>query len=298
MLDGAARQAFLAAASSDDEAELARAALFIARIVYRDLDPEPWLAQLAALGGMAATRLQRLDPEAGLQARVDALNELLFVEQGFTGNEATYEDPRNSFLNEVLARRTGIPISLSVVFLDVARRAGLPSEGVNFPGHFLVRCRATGAHQGQPRELLVDPFAGGAVLTESDCRRLLRRHLGDEATFDRRLLVRADKRAILVRMLTNLKRVYVGMRSFPQAREVVRLLVELDPEDLAELRDRGLLAFHVGDHTAALRDLEAYLEAVSRSGTTPGEHDEEARREYQQVWEHVKTLRRRIASFN
>ena len=298
MIDEATQRAFLAAASGDDEGDLPRAALLVARVEHAGLDPEPWLSQLAALGEAAAARVERLGRDAGLQARVDALNELLFVEHGFTGNETTYEDPRNSFLNEVLARRTGIPISLSVVFLEVARLAGLPAEGVNFPGHFLVRCRATGAHQGQPRELLVDPFHGGTVLGEADCRRLLRRHMGDEATFDRRLLATADKRAILVRMLVNLKRVYVAMRSFPQARDIVGLLVALDPHDASELRDRGLLSYHVGDHVAALRDLEAYLQAVSRAGAARDEDDEEARREYRQVWEHVKTLRRRIAGFN
>ena len=298
MLDEATVSAFVAAASSPGDEDLPRAALLLARIEHRGLDPEPWLAQLARLGAEAAERVEKVGATAGLPAQVDALNDFLFVEQRFTGNEAHFEDPRNSYLDQVLTRRTGIPISLSVIYLDVGRRAGLHVEGVNFPGHFLVRCRARGAHQDHPRELLIDPFHAGAVLGEADCRRLLRQHAGEEAAFDRRMLATADKAAILIRMLANLKRVYVGMRSFPQACDAVRLILAINPTDTTELRDRGLLSYHVGDHTAALRDLEAYLQAVSRAGGVPDPDDEEARREHQQVWEHVKTLRRRIASFN
>jgi regulator of sirC expression with transglutaminase-like and TPR domain len=289
-----ARARFAALVARED-IPLDEAALAIAAEEYPDLDVPASQARLDALAGRVAARVGEARPPLRV---LSAMKAVLGEEERFRGNEKDYYDPRNSFLNEVLERRLGIPITLSVLTLEVARRVGLRLQGVAFPGHFLVRCRATGAHQGQPRELLVDPFHGGAVLGEADCRRLLRRHMGEEATFDRRLLATADKRAILVRMLVNLKRVYVAMRSFPQARDIVRLLVALEPHNASELRDRGLLSYHVGDHMAALRDLEAYLQMVSRAGAAPDEDDEEGRRENQQVWEHVKTLRRRIASFN
>jgi regulator of sirC expression with transglutaminase-like and TPR domain len=297
MIDDQLVHEFVEAASSPDAGELPRAALLIARLEYRWLDPEPWLARLTRLGALATARLERVGRGAGPRARVEALNELLFEQEGFAGNESRYDDPRNSFLNDVLERRTGIPITLSLVYLDVARRAGVPMEGVNFPGHFLVRCPAGRRNAGEAEELIIDPFHRGRLLTEADCRQLLRRHLGEEATFERRLLATAGKLQILARMLVNLKTLYVGMRSFPQARETVRLLLALDPRALTELRDHGLLSYHLGDHDGALRDLEGYLRASSSLAQSEG-LDEESRSEYRQIWEHVKTLRRRIASFN
>jgi regulator of sirC expression with transglutaminase-like and TPR domain len=298
MIDDTTIGTFLSAAASDDEGDLAVAALLIARIEHHGLDPGPSLAELERLGALATASLSRLGTDASPRGQVEALNALLFEQEGFCGSEHAYEDPRNSFINDVLDRRTGLPIALSVVYLDVARRAGVRLEGVNFPGHFLVRYPRKGRHGEDPGELLIDPFGGGALLTDTDCRQLLRKHVGEEAAFDRRMLVTAGKHDILVRMLVNLKRLYVSMRSFPQAREAVNLLVAMNPLAADELRDRGLLAYHIGEHLPALRDLEAYLRITSRTGHPPEPADEDSRSEYQQVWEHVKTLRRRIASFN
>jgi regulator of sirC expression with transglutaminase-like and TPR domain len=200
----------------------------------------------------------------------------------------------------VLDRRTGIPISLAVIYLEVARQAGLRIEGVNFPGHFLVRLPAgTGSD-----DLIVDPFHSGALLSEVDCRQLLRQHVGDEAAFDHALLATATRQQIVVRILVNLKRLYVRMRSFPQARFIADLLLAVDPSALSELRDRGLLAYHMEDFPAALRDLEAYLRLMPRPDAQLDEHEQAAGGESQeasessQIWEHVKTLRRRVAGFN
>jgi regulator of sirC expression with transglutaminase-like and TPR domain len=290
---GAELVAQLEQAVNEGGDDLAPAALVIARVEYPELDPLPYLDRLDRLGREAGTRLARVDSGSIPQARVEALNEYLFAEEGFAGNREHYDDPRNSFLNEVLERRKGIPITLSVVYLEVARRAGLDVEGVNFPGHFLVRCPSLFGPDPTAEDLIIDPFHGGALLSEADCRQLLRQHLGDEAAFDRTLLAAATRRQIVVRMLVNLKRIYVRMRSFPQARLVSDLLVALDSASIGELRDRGLLAYHLQDFSAALRDLETYLQLTPRA-----EEDEESRSEYDQIWEHVKTLRRRVASFN
>jgi len=283
--------------------DLAAAALAIARVEYPSLDPAPYVALLDRMGEEAAARLN-----VPREDSVRAFNEYLYDEQGFTGNRERYDDPRNSFLNEVLDRRTGIPISLAIIYLEVARRAGLRVDGVNFPGHFLLRAAQpdTGSDT-----LIIDPFHGGALLSEYDCRQLLRSHVGDEAAFDSTLLIPATRHDIVVRMLVNLKRLYVRMRSFPQARFVSTLLLSIDPAAISELRDRGLLAYHLQDFSGALRDLEEYLRLIPRShdhgepdvmaepdegdGTSgSNEEDDDAT----QIWEHVKTLRKRVAGFN
>ena len=285
---------FAACAASPDEGDLVRGALCLSFIEDREVDEGAVLRQLTRLGAIATVRLERLGVRPSPQAQVELLNELLFDEEGFHGNEARYEDPRNSFLPDVMARRCGLPIALSVIYLDVARRAGIPMEGVNFPGHFLVRYRTSAHHPDHPRDLVVDPFHGGAQLGERDLRALLQRHAGDQAVYDRRLLATASRAQILTRMAVNLKRLYVAMRSFPHACAATDLLLALDPSSPAELRDRGLIAYHMRDFGPALRDLEAYLFVQSRGG----EPADDQRDEVQQVWEHVKALRRRLAGFN
>ena len=284
--------------------DLAPAALAIARVEYPSLDTAPYVALLDRMGEEAASRIGT--GEIPFEESVRAFNEYFYDELGFTGNRDRYDDPRNSFLNEVLNRRTGIPISLAVVYLEVARRAGLRVSGVNFPGHFLLRApMATQARHDDV--LIVDPFHRGALLSEFDCRELLRQHVGDAAAFDRTLLEPATRHQIVVRMLVNLKRLYVRMRSFPQARFISGLLLTVDPSAIAELRDRGLLAYHLQDFAGALRDLEAYLRLLPKHGPAddpdplPAEEDEESEgggSEHEQIWEHVKTLRKRVASFN
>jgi regulator of sirC expression with transglutaminase-like and TPR domain len=279
-------------ASNAPGTALAPAALVIARVECPRLDPEPYIARLDAMGDAARRVVERHATSSGdmsPQCGVKALNEYLFEELQFTGNRDKYEDPRNSCLNEVLERRTGIPLTLSIVYMEVARRAGLQVDGINFPGHFLVRCPQThGGHQ-----LVIDPFHSGALLSEHNCRVLLQKHVGSEVAFSRSLLAPATRNQILVRMLLNLKRIYVHMRSFPQARDITELLLALTPSALSELRDRGLLAYQLNDVTSALRDLQAYLKLSSMS-----EADKEAKAEHQQIWEHVKTLRRRVAALN
>lgn len=307
---------FLRVATSPDP-DLAVPGLVIARIEYPRLDPAPYLAQLDRMGAEVGDRLARAGRLSPLD-RLGVLNAYLFGELGFSGNRERYDDPRNSFLNQVLERRTGIPISLAVVYIEVARRAGVPVQGVSFPGHFLLRAPLGRRRSGgtRPAVAILDPFHRGAVLSERDCRRLLREQVGEEAVFDRRLLAPATKLEILTRMLVNLKRTYVRYRSFPQAYAVTELLLALDPSAATELRDRGLLAYHLNDYAAALRDLEAYLRLTARResdevapepDTAAAEGEGEvgeggaespARREQAQIWEHVKALRRRLASFN
>jgi regulator of sirC expression with transglutaminase-like and TPR domain len=286
--------AALTAASNAPGTSLAPAALVIARTEYPRLDVEAYLATLDRMGDCAHRAVQceaKRTGDTSTLSCIKAFNKYLFDDLHFVGNRDKYEDPRNSCLNEVLDRRTGIPITLSVVYMEIARRAGLQIDGVNFPGHFLVRCPEVRSRGSSG--LIIDPFHGGALLSEHDCRLLLQRHVGSEVAFNKALLAPTTRLQIIVRMLLNLKRIYVHMRSFPQARDITELLLAMTPSALSELRDRGLLAYHLNDVTSALRDLQTYLKLSSMS-----EMDQEAREECEQIWEHVKTLRRRVAGLN
>lgn len=281
---------FVRAATSPGD-NLPHCALLMARVAYPELDPTPFLHQLHQMGATARDHLEiGLGGSPPRRMRLRIVTEFVYGQLGFVGNQEQYDDPRNSLLNDVLSRRMGIPITLALVFIDVARSAGLAVEGVNFPGHFLVRCLPDGDDQTDSVPLLVDPFHAGALLTDAECMRLLRTHLGVDATLDPGMLRTASKRDFLLRMLLNLKRAYVRLRSLAQAHAVTELLVALDPAALTELRDRGLLASQLHDYASALRDLETWLRLA------PAREDD--RDERQQVWDQVKDLRRRMASLN
>ncbi len=282
---------FVREAATPDESP-ARAALVFARVAYPRLDVDRWIARLDEMGDTARELVELgvgVNPPRALRLRV--VSEYFFGQLGFAGNHEHYEDPRNSFLNDVIARRTGIPITLAVVFIEIARRAGLRVEGVNFPGHFLMRCPPDPGEPPGGEPLVIDPFHAGAVLDEWDCRRLLRTYAGADALLGADALEAAGKRPTLLRMLLNLKRALVRQRSFQQARDVADLLVALEPAALTELRDRGLLASQLKDYSAALRDLEAWLRLNGAAG-------EDRRDEVQEVWDHIKVLRQRQASLN
>ena len=290
--------AFVALAQRPGEDDLVEAALQLARVEYPNLCVQDALASLQALVERSAAFVQTSATPGDVLGHVQRLGQFLFDAEGFTGNLSDYDDPRNSFVNDVLARRTGIPITLSIVYMHVGRRVGLWLEGVNFPGHFLVRCKGMLGDAAPTEDLILDPFHGGIVLTERDCARLLARNAGDDARFERVLLAPAFKTQILVRMLVNLKRAYARMRSFAQARDISDLVLALDPTSLTELRDRGLLSYQMGHFGVALADLERYLALTSRQTRREDDDDSDVKEEFEAVWEHVKNLRRRVASLN
>jgi len=246
-----ARRRFAARIQALDETgALAEAALWIAAEEYPDLDVSVWLARLDALGARAREAVTRdLDADRA----TDALNRLLFEDYGLRGNERDYYDPRNSFLHEVLERRLGIPITLSVIYMDVGARAGITVHGVGLPGHFVVRLERGGAAH------LLDPFHGGRRLTEDDCRGLVERLSGGQLRLDPSHLHAVTPHTILIRMLRNLKGAYVARSDFGRARAAVDRILLLAPDALGELRDRGGLAARLGDASAAIRDWETYL---------------------------------------
>jgi regulator of sirC expression with transglutaminase-like and TPR domain len=249
---GRLREEFAAFLAAGDRADLARGALLIARIGHPGLDPAP---SLAALDGLAADARGRVAPGTPTVEAVAAVAAHLFHECGFHGNEDDYYDPRNSFLNDVLERRTGIPITLAVVLLETGRRLGLQLSGVGFPGHFLV------AVDGERERILLDPFFGGRPVEPAAL--LERYRAASGAVVDAvppEALATADVPAILVRMLRNLLHVYLDRRDPAHALSAVDLLLVLAPDAPAELRVRGLLYETLECFTPAFADLRRYLE--------------------------------------
>jgi regulator of sirC expression with transglutaminase-like and TPR domain len=237
-------------AREECDVDLAEAALLIASEEYPGLDVGRYLSQLDVLGDAAR---QRIDVERELPERVRALSAFLGDVEGFRGNRDDYYDPRNSYLNEVLDRKVGIPITLSTVYIEVGRRAGLPVDGVSFPGHFLVKvATATG-------DLVVDPFHGGRLLTAADCQNRLDRVYAGKVQLEASMLEPAGTRQMLARMLRNLKSIYVRRQELPRALAVLDLLLVLDRRSPDDLRDRGLLHAALDCYGRAAEDLEAYL---------------------------------------
>jgi regulator of sirC expression with transglutaminase-like and TPR domain len=254
------RQRFADLLARPEEAiDLAEGALLIACEEYPELELDRYLAQLDEMGAALATRLA---PRAGAEAAAATLNEYLFEEQGFRGNAEAYYDPRNSFLNEVLDRRVGIPITLSAVYMEVGRRAGVPVFGVGLPGHFVVKLEAAGD------EVLVDPFHAGAILTREHCQERLDRIFGGRVKMEPRMLDAVTPRQMLERMLRNLKAIYAKEEDHQRALRVLELLLRIPPTNLDDLRDRGLVYAALDCYGLAVRDLEAYLSSSAPAKRT------------------------------
>ena len=266
------------AASPDDN--LPHCALLMARVAYPELDPSPFLRQLQQMGATARDHLEiGLGGSPPRRTRLRIVTEFVFGQLGFVGNHEQYDDPRNSLLNDVLSRRTGIPITLAVVFIDVARRAGLAVEGVNFPGHFLVRCLPDAGDRGRPaRRCSSIRFTPARCSPTRSARACCAATSASRPSLEPGMLRTATKRDILLRMLLNLKRAYVRLRSLAQAHAVTELLVALDPSALdraARPRAAGLAtarlrrgATRSGDLAAAGADLaRTTATSAHRSGT-------------------------------
>ena len=253
--------------------DLARAALAIARIEYPDLSLDHYLSRIDQL---AAAVARRLGGEANLYRSIAAINYVLFHEQGFSGNRDDYFDPNNSFLNQVIERKKGIPITLSVLYMLVAQRIGLTIHGVGFPGHFLVK------YFDDQEEIVIDPFNAGEIRSLEDLRELLRAAHGAETILHPRLLASATKKQILERMLRNLKMIYLREREYSRAISVLDRLLIVDPALAYDLRDRGLVYLQLECFAQALADFQNYLRIA------PDAPDAEA------VREHIVTLSKQV----
>jgi regulator of sirC expression with transglutaminase-like and TPR domain len=240
-------------ATRDEDIPLLEAALLIARDEYPDLDIDACQADIARMSDAFRSSVAAAASDI---ARMQALNLFLFEEHGFSGNQSDYYDPRNSYLNDVLERRLGIPISLAVIQIAIARDAGLPLEGVSFPGHFLVRLPVDDGL------IVLDPYQRGRSVDAEELRERAQPHMGDHRVGDRLLsemLAPASHRQILQRMLRNLLGVYREREDFERALRCSDRLVTLDPGDFDSLRERGLLYLEVGHLNGAREDLHRYL---------------------------------------
>ncbi len=236
-------------AVEEPDLNLAYAALLLAAHLTGNFDVDSYLARLDHMAQAIRARV----PAAAEQERLATLNEFLFEEFGFRGNAQDYYNPNNSFLNKVLELKTGIPISLSVVYLELGWRLGLPLWGAGLPGHFMVG-------YGPPAEALyVDVFNRGQTLNEADCFTLAHVPASRQQAFKQEFLRPVTKKALLYRMLLNLKLIYAGLENWAAAYKTVDLMLTIRPNEPGELRDRGLLAYRLKRLQAAISDLTEYL---------------------------------------
>ena len=265
--------------ADESEWSLAEATLLIATVEYPDLDIPCYLQRLEQLADTVAARAQAFNSALD---RVTELNLFLFEDQGFGANADDYYDPRNSFLNQVLDRRLGIPITLSILYMEVGKRLSLGLQGVSFPGRFLVKFAHT---QG---EIVVDPFARGVSLGVTELEALLKSSFGDAHTQLPplgQLLAAAGKKDILVRLLRNLKSIYLHTRQMPKALSMLDLMLLVEPGLIDEWRERGELYQRLECFRPALQDYQHYLDVAA--GTA---HSDEVRRRISELSQRVLLL--------
>ncbi len=239
-------------ASAETDIELDRAALLVAAEEYPTLQIEDYLTQLDALAEEARQRMTLGELFNPLECAT-ALATHLFYEGRFDGNTNDYFDARNSYLNKVIDRGKGIPITLCVVFLETARRLGVELFGVGLPGHFLVK------YSDEEQEVFFDPFNGGRMLTVENCRAMIETMYEGRVQFDLAFLRPVTKKQILARMLQNLKNIYVNAADLNKLLNVIERLLLLQPDAVLELRDRGLTCYGLRKYSQARTDLETYL---------------------------------------
>jgi regulator of sirC expression with transglutaminase-like and TPR domain len=235
------------------DADLIALLLEFGRDVELDLDPGPVWAEVARLGQLAREAVVACGPRADARRRLAAVSQILYRQEGFHGDEDDYYNPRHSLLHEVIRRQCGLPIILGIVYMAVARQAGLTMYGVTTPGHFFI------AHRGRSSVWYVDPFVEGDVLTLDQCRERLRARVGNEAPLDESSFRPAAARYIAVRVLRNLKLAYARADGWNALISVQRRLALLCPEKADETRDLGLILLRNGQASEALPHLEGYL---------------------------------------
>jgi regulator of sirC expression with transglutaminase-like and TPR domain len=260
------------AAAQPERARLDRAALDLASIEYPDLDAQPFLDRLNDLASRLGDRLRNFNDGRDF---VEKAQKYLFEELGFHGNEDNYHDPLNSCLNQVMERRTGIPITLSVLYMEIARRLAMPVFGIGLPRHFVVQ------FDDGNYATYIDPFHGGRAITASECYALAGAKVADPA-----LLRRVSKKHIAMRMLQNLHGAYLRRRDFERAVATLDLMILGSADTPAWYKRRGALLFELNRFQAARKDLVRYLEL---------EPDAEDREEIQR---HLEVIHRRLASVN
>ncbi len=261
----------------DHRIDLGEAALVLAQLEYPDLNVGWYVEALDEFARQAASRLVgRYDPDR----TIERLNRFLFSELGFRGNEGDYYDPRNSFLNDVIDRRTGIPITLAVIYLEITRRLGLPFYGVGLPGHFLVK------YDDNRQVTFLDPFQKGRILDREHCQDLVRSLKGNDVCLTAQDFRAVDNRYIVTRMLNNLRSIYLTTRQYRKSIGVMDMILSLLPASADEVKQRAWLHYELRHFSRARRDLETYLSLRSNA------EDAES------VTEWIKEIRQSLARMN
>jgi regulator of sirC expression with transglutaminase-like and TPR domain len=235
----------------DERVDLLRASLTFARIEDPQLDIDEYVRRVEEFSHRAAAKVQDLDDPAQIIA---ALNEVLFKEEMFRGNTVDYYNPRNSFLHDVLDRRLGIPITLALVYMEVARRMGFPLFGVGMPGHFLLK-----HYDVDGRAILIDAFERGSIVTEEDCRQKLDAIYSGQLALQPEFLLPVTRRQMLTRMLNNLRSIYLSRRDFRRAVQVVDLILVIYPRSPEDVKQRAVLRYNLNDYRGALNDFDDYV---------------------------------------
>jgi regulator of sirC expression with transglutaminase-like and TPR domain len=264
-------------AAEDERINLAEAALLIAAEEYTHLDINCYIEKLDRFSDIARERAVMAETAQDL---ISVINYTLFDELGFRGNRDNYYDPRNSFLNDVIDRRIGIPITLTVVYMEVARRISLPVKGVGFPGHFLAK------YCGEDREVFIDPFNRGRLLGEAGCAELLSDLSQGRQQLKPEHLASVSNKQILTRMLSNLLSIYAISRDYRRALAAIDRILMINPDSTLHIRDRGLLLAALGEPKRAVAELERYLLL------SPQAADAKA------IREQIKTIRKEMARLN
>ncbi len=230
---------------------LATLALIVSWLEYEDLDIQDELDSFNQLHSVLVSRLKKDSP---ILEKLNEISEYLFFELGFSGDVDNYYDPKNSFINEVLNRRKGIPITLAILYMELASRLGIIVEGIGMPGHFLV-----GAYD-ESEKYYVDVFNKGIVVNKEECMAMFDSRASKALAWDDRYLSSVDNRYIISRLLRNLKYIYLNDSRNIKAYEVIDILVGLEPDNVFEIRDRGMIGFRVGQHKQSVIDLKKFLE--------------------------------------
>jgi regulator of sirC expression with transglutaminase-like and TPR domain len=269
---------FQLAQLEDNQIQLAEGALLIARDVYPHLKIDVYLRQLDQ---MAAELRKRIPEKADSSEQINHLNHYLFEEQGFKGNRDDYYNPRNSYLNDVLERKLGIPITLSIVYMEVGKRIGLPLVGIGFPGHFLVK------HKGRYLDTFIDPYEDGQILSEERFLERLEQSFGQPVQMQSHFLLEATNKQILARVLRNLKQTYYRQKEYEKAVSAGEKIIWLEPDSAQDYRDLGYLYYQVKANGQSLHAFKEYLRLAGDAA--PDRED---------IVKNIHTIKKQLAMWN
>ena len=267
---------------ADEQIDLLGCALLMARTEYPGLDAGVYERKLEELARRVAARVSRAHaPTHDHIQTIAALNHVLFEEEKFQGNRADYYNARNSFVNDVLERKLGIPITLALVYMEIARRIGFPLSGVGMPGHFLLK-----HYDVHGEGILINAFERGSILTPADCQRLLDEIYSGNISLQPQFLLSVTRRQWLNRMLNNLKTVYISQRNFKKALPIAEMILAIYPRSAEDIKQRAVLRYHNQQTRGALADFNTYLEIAPEASDAA------------EIRETVLSIRRSLASMN